>query len=69
MYPYTIMALMGHSSIKMTSTYSHSTPDTKEAAIERLEGRGEVLAFSLRHPSANREGEASSGKEAVAGNG
>jgi hypothetical protein len=63
------MALMGHSSIKMTSTYSHSTPDTKEAAIERLEGQGEVLTFSLRQKSANRGEEVASVKEAVAGNG
>lgn len=68
-HPYTIMALMGHSSVKMTSTYSHSTPDTKEAAIERLGGCGDVLSFSLRQKSANGVAEATSVREAVSGNG
>ena len=63
------MALMGHSSLQMTSTYSHSTPDTKETAIERLQGHGEVLEFSLRQKSANRGQEAEGRKEQIAGNG
>ena len=68
-HPYTIMALMGHSSLQMTSTYSHSTPDTKETAIERLQGRGEVLEFSLRQKSADRGQEAVGRKDQIAGNG
>lgn len=68
-HPYTIMALMGHSSAKMSAVYSHASPDTVEAAIGRLEARGEVLEFALRQKSANAGGDGLAVADAIPASG
>ncbi|HEX5705975.1 MAG TPA: tyrosine-type recombinase/integrase [Pyrinomonadaceae bacterium] len=68
-HPYTIMALMGHSSPKMSAVYSHASPDAVEVAVSRLEGRGEVLEFALRQKSANGVGDGFTVAEAIPASG
>lgn len=67
--PYTIMALMGHSSAKMSAVYSHASPDTVEAAVARLEARGDVLEFAVRQKSAIGGSDGVGGGEATLASG
>jgi hypothetical protein len=46
------MALMGHSSAKMSAVYSHASPDMVEAAVPLLEAHGGVPEFAVRQKSA-----------------
>lgn len=44
-----IMQLMGHSSVRMTTSYAHGTPRVIQNAVDRLtEKRGEVVEFSRK---------------------
>jgi integrase len=40
---FTIMKLMGHSSVTISQKYVHPTPDTMERAFERLEAMNQIL--------------------------
>ena len=55
-----IMALLGHSSIRMSRIYTHAAPEAMQDAINRLGRAGDVLEFrvkraDVRHNSANKE--------------
>jgi integrase len=44
-----IMQLMGHSSVMMTSSYAHGTPNVIQGAVDRLtRRRGEVVEFGRK---------------------
>ena len=60
-----IMALLGHSSVRMIAGYSHASPEAMCVASRRLEGRGGVPEFSLRQKSADRRAEAQTGQGAM----
>ena len=45
---FTIMRIMGHSTITVSQRYVHPTPETLERAFERLEARNRGAAKSLR---------------------
>lgn len=45
---FTIMKIMGHSTITVSQRYVHPTPETLERAFERLEARNRGAAKSLR---------------------
>lgn len=55
--PYTIRGLMGHSTVNMTSDYTHSTPSTRRQAIEILGKNrnefGKIVAIADFRRSAN----------------
>jgi integrase len=44
---FTIMRLMGHSSVTVSQRYVHPTPEALERAVERLEGLNQRAAESL----------------------
>lgn len=44
-----IIQLMGHSSLRMTTSYAHGTPRVIQNAVDRLtEKRGEVMEFNRK---------------------
>jgi integrase len=44
-----IMQLMGHSSVRMTTSYAHGTPRVIQNAVDTLtEKRGEVVEFNRK---------------------
>jgi len=44
---FTIMRLMGHSSVTVSQRYVHPTPEALERAVERLEGLNQQATNSL----------------------
>jgi hypothetical protein len=44
---FTIMKVMGHSSVTVSQRYVHPTPETLEQAFERLEERNQRAAAKL----------------------
>jgi len=45
---FTIMRLMGHSSVTISQRYVHPTPEALERAVERLEGLNQKAQKALR---------------------
>jgi integrase len=53
--PFTIAAILGHSSIIMTASYAHATQQSKRAAVAALEDKTEKLGHNVGHISERRE--------------
>jgi integrase len=51
---FTIMRLMGHSSVTVSQRYVHPTPESLERAVERLEGLNQVSKRRLRESESTK---------------
>jgi integrase len=51
----TVKDLLGHSTVKVTERYTHSTPDSKRIAVETLAARLQKGEQSVHEPSTNKE--------------
>ena len=51
---FTIMRLMGHSSVTVSQRYVHPTPEALERAVEKLEGLNQRAAYELREGAAGQ---------------